>query len=264
MLTKILLIVFAIAAGAGGAAAYDYASVHLAMPQEGEKDEQILRLEGQLAAVNQKLDELSSAQDAADPQAEILAARLSALENRFAEVQERRARQNAADGEGPTGSESAPSSRTASELPADSRTHRISGEELVAALKDLPEEGVEMIKDAIRKEVEQAKKRQQKKNQRAGLERKAEESIQKAATALSLSPVQVEQAKDIAARFIDRIIEIDRIARERSDPAFARNAKKELEVELRAQVVEILTPEQLDKARELDPEGIGKQYPRGF
>jgi hypothetical protein len=59
-------------------------------------------------------------------------------------------------------------------------------------------------------------------------------------------------------------MEIDKIARERNDPAFAEGARKELGIELRAQVVEILTPEQLDKARELDPEGIGREYPRGF
>ncbi len=265
MLGKVLVIVFAIAAGAGGAAAYEYASIRFATLQEEEKDGHLLALESRLAAVDQKLCELNAAQDAVDPRDEILASRLEALEGRLAEIQKKKAGQATSDSKQPANPEGKSSAGPDSGTSADGRVNRISGEELVAALKELPEEGVQMIKDAIRKEVLRVKDGQEgEKNPKAQLERKAEQGIRKLTTALSLTPVQVEQVKEIASRFIDKVLEVNRIAGERDDPSYAANAKKELEVELRAEVVQILTPEQLDRARELDPEGVGKQYPRGF
>lgn len=264
MIGKIVVVIFAFVAGAGGAAAYEYASVHImadqAQPQEGH----MLRLEGRFAAVEQRLQEMSLEKDTTDPQVEILVARLNAVEQRLAKLQEQPSKSMAVRPKESADSADGPSSELNSESSAETRKLRISGEDLIAALKDLPEEGVQMIRSAIRREVELSKRQQEKKNPRSELERKAEEGIRKATTALSLTPVQVEQAKEIAAQFIGKIIEVNKIAKERNDPEFARNAKKELEVELRAQVIEILTPEQLDKARDLDPNGIGREYPRGF
>lgn len=262
---KVFVILFALVAGVGGAVGYEYAVKHVSTEQEREENGDMLFLRGKLTALEQKLQSVADAQDSTSPQAEILAARLDALESRMAVLQEKKAAHSPVAADGPAGSEETTSSAGTYRSPEDAGRRRISGEELIDAMKELPEEGVQMIRSAIRKEVERIRRQQEeKKNPRADLQRKAEEGIQKLTTALSLTPVQVEQAKEIAARFIDKIVEVDRIARERDDPEFAANAKKELEVELKADVVQILTPEQLDKARELDPEGIGRQYPRGF
>lgn len=262
---KVFVILFALIAGVGGAVGYEYAVKHVSTEQEREENGDMLFLRGKQTALEQKLQSVADAQDSTSAQAEILAARLDALESRMAVLQEKKAAHSPVAADGPAGSEGTTSSDDTYRSPEDARRRRISGEELIDAMKELPEEGVQMIRSAIRKEVERIRRQQEeKKNPRADLQRKAEEGIQKLTTALSLTPVQVEQAKEIAARFIDKIVEVDRIARERDDPEFAANAKKELEVELKADVVQILTPEQLDKARELDPEGIGRQYPRGF
>jgi hypothetical protein len=262
---KAFLVLFALVAGVGGAAAYEFTAKHVAAPLEQKVSDHAPFLQAKIAVIEQQLQDLTAAQDSATPQAEVLAARLDALEGRIAALREEQAARQVAGADDSAASEKTATSGSTSGQPGNNGERRISGEELVAAMKELPEEGVQMVRSAIRKEIERIRKQQEeRKNPRVELEKKAEQGIRKLTTALSLTPVQVEQAKEIAARFIDRIVEVDRIAGERDDPTFAENAKKELEVELRAEVVQILSPEQLDRARELDPEGIGRQYPRGF
>ena len=132
-------------------------------------------------------------------------------------------------------------------------------------LQDLPDEGREMIRKAIYNEVKRVRNEQEAvrdPRKRLGLE--AGKAIKKLAQAVALTPVQIEQAKEIASRHIERAVEAARVAKERNDPGYALNAEKEIKAEAEQDVIEILTPEQLDKLREMDPEGIGKRYPRGF
>lgn len=200
-------------------------------------------------------------------ESEVLVARLNTLAKQFSEYQEKQGELAAAKeatrqaGEAPGTGESL-ESRGA---PAPASGARISGEQLVAALKDMPDEGKEMIRKAIYQEVQRIKKdHEASQDPRARLGKEAGKAIKKLAHTLALTPVQIEQAREIATRHIERAVEAARVAKERNDPGYALSAEKEIWAEAECDVIEILTPEQLDKLREMDPEGIGKRYPRGF
>ena len=270
MLGKVLIVVVALVAGAGGAYAYQLASENLEVfRHEKEEDPRIVELQGRLSAVTGDVQALRDSQQAAGSDSEVLTARINTLDGQLSELREKQAelavvkKQNESDtaGDGALSGESAGDRAAAAGTPV----RRISGEALVEALKDMPDEGREMIRKAIYHEIQRIKKENgpglPKKEE---LHRKAAEGIRKLAVTLSLTPLQVEQAKEIALRHIDRLLEVEKAARELDDPGYAENAKKEIQAQLEREVIEALTPEQVDKMRELDPDGFGKRHPRGF
>ena len=267
MFSKILVVIFAFVAGGGGAYAYQLTSEYVDLVPQKEEDQRVQELEHQLADAIQKVQELSAAQQASSSESEMLAARLNTLDGRVSELAEKNgelAMANGSSGEAgkPSGATvTTAEGRSDSALPA----RRISGEELVVALQEMPDEGKEMIRKAIHKEIQRIKKEQEaKQDPRKGLEQKVARTIKEAAQRLSLTPVQVELAKEVGARHIDRILEVQQIARETNDPEYAKAAKKELQDQVEKEVIEILTPEQVDMLRDLDPDGFGRRHPRGF
>ncbi len=257
MAGKILIIALAFIAGAGAVYGYQYASENLTAPSQKEEDPRIVELDGRLTSLAKRVEELSNSQQAAGSETEVVVARLNTLDGRFAELQKKQ-------GELAMRTPSAPGQNPA-QAGEDGPGRRLSGEELARALRELPEEGRKLIRSAIYEEVKRAKEENGPKlPTKEELEKKATAGIQKLAGVLSLTPVQVAQIKEIAARQIDRILEVARVAKERDDPAYAEDAKKEMQADIEREVVEILTPEQLDRLREMDPEGFGKRHPRGF
>lgn len=264
MAGRILIIAFALVAGAAGAYGYELISENVLTPPQ-EEDTRIAELESRLAAMTIRLQELDNSQQEVNPDMEVLAARLNTFEERLSGMQEKQAE----TGPAPTGAQA--DSRQGSiegeqqDAPPAVTTQRISGEQLVAALKDLPEEGREMIRNAIKQEVMQIKKQNGlQKPPRENLEREVGKVIKELTRALELTPVQVEQMRAIGARHIDKLLEVVQVAQERNDPEYAQKMKKEIETQTKREIIEAITPEQLDKLRELDPNGIGKEYPRGF
>ena len=69
---------------------------------------------------------------------------------------------------------------------------------------------------------------------------------------------------DIVARQVEKILEIHRIVKENGDLEYARKERENTRTEAERELVDMLTPEQMDKLRELDPNGFGKRHPRGF
>lgn len=267
MAGKILVIVFALVAGAAGAYGYEFVSENvLGAPQE--EDTRIADMESRLAAMTARLQELDNTQQEVNPDMEVLAARLNTLEEQLSGIHEKQSKPEAAEVTTTAGSQQLNSNGEAAareDAPPAATAQRISGEDLVAALKDLPEEGRDMIRKAIKQEVMQIKKQNDfQKTPQKKLEREVGKVIKELTRALELTPVQVEQMRAIGARHIDKMLEVAQVAQERDDPQYAQKMKKEIETQTKNEIVEAITPEQLDKLRELDPEGIGKEYPRGF
>jgi uncharacterized coiled-coil protein SlyX len=268
MAGKILVIVIALVAGAAGAYGYQLAAENLALFPQEEEDPRISELEAQLAAMTVKVQELSEEQRDGGPETEVLSARLDTLEERFAGLQEKQAKPEVAGSEAQAGLQQGnPGNETAGsqDNPATATTRRITGEELVTALKELPEEGQQMIRKAIHQEVQRIRKEHEaRQDPRKKMEQEVGKVIRGLTRVLELTPVQIEQMRAIGARHIDKIVEVAKVAEERGDPEYAQKAKKEIETQTKREIVETITPEQLDKLREMDPEGIGKEYPRGF
>jgi uncharacterized coiled-coil protein SlyX len=267
MAGRILIIVFALVAGAAGAFGYEFVSENvLASPQE--EDTRIADMESRLAAMTMRLQELDSSQQEVNPDMDVLAARLNTLEERLSGLHEQQAKAQPAASAALTGSMQEGFEGEAAgqqDGPPAMTTRRISGEDLAAALKDLPEEGREMIRKAINQEVMRIKKEHDvQKDPRKKMEREVGKVVKELTRALELAPVQVEQMRAIGARHIDRMVEVAQVAQERDDPEYAQKMKKEIETQTKREIVDVVTPEQLDKLRELDPDGIGKEYPRGF
>jgi hypothetical protein len=267
MTGKILVVVFALLAGAAGAYGYELVSHRLNLfPRE--EDPRVLELEGRLAAMTAKVEELGNREEAVSPETDILSARLSSLEEKLSGLRNGQEPQKAAaisqanrtNGAVPAGEESstgAPDEQTPG--------RRISGEELLVALQELPDEGKVLIRQAIRKEVQRMKQENELANDpRKEMEKKVSDAIQKATVALSLTPVQVEQAREIGLAHIDKMLEAARLAKESGDPEYAKQLKKQVELETEQQILQILTPEQIDRMREMDPDGFGSRHPRGF
>ena len=255
MLGKVLTVLIAFIAGAGALYGYQYVSGNLVQPPVENEDPRILEIEKQLAAMTERIGKLSESQQAAATDSDTLAARLNTLDERFSGLQKKQGELALA------GSSTQPGTQVLKEGPGQ----RLSGEQLARALKELPEEGRKLIRDAIYEEIQRVKKDGQPDiPSKEELEKKAAAGIQHLTGILSLTPIQVEQIKDIAARQIERLIETARVAKERDDPAYAESAKKEIQADVEREVIEMLTPEQLDKLRERDPEGFGRRHPRGF
>jgi len=268
MAGKIVLVIFAIIAGAAGAYGYEFFEDKILLAPQKE-DPRVEQLQEQLAETNAKIHELSALQIESQSENELLTARLNSISEQLALLHEKKGElslskpqalsSNAGNSDGAT-VQRPPNE----ELPA-TPNQRISGEQLVAALKELPDEGKLMLRKAIHQEVQRIKKEQEVNlRPREKLEKKVEEVVRKLSTALDLAPVQVAQLREIGAGHIDATLETAKVAKERNEPEYARKMQKETEKETKGRIVEILTPEQLDKLRELDPEGIGKEYPRGF
>lgn len=264
MIGKVLVIAFAFLAGAGGAYVYQLASDSLELVPHKE-DPRVAGLESQLASVTEELHELQASRQSAGSEVEVLAARLNTLDEKLSKFQEKQSELAVAQERKPQDSLAATGSITGEAGSERTPSARISGEELVVALKEMPDEGKEMIRRAIHKEVQRIREEHEiKKDPRKKLEQDVAQGIKKAAVTLSLTPVQIEQAREIGARHIDKMVEAARIARETDDPDFARTAKKEIQAQTEQEIIQVLTPEQLDRMRELDPDGFGRRHPRGF
>ena len=268
MTGKILVVVFAFIAGAGGAFAYELANESFMQSGRAVEDSRISELEAMLDAATCRIEELDSARQADSQENEVLVARLNTLAQEFSDYREKQGELALAKEQNDSkqaDTDRAVEDSTGGSGSASPTGGRISGQDLMAALQDLPDEGREMIRKAIYNEVKRVRNEQEAvrdPRKRLGLE--AGKAIKKLAQAVALTPVQIEQAKEIASRHIERAVEAARVAKERNDPGYALNAEKEIKAEAEQDVIEILTPEQLDKLREMDPEGIGKRYPRGF
>ena len=87
MIGKILVVVFALLAGAGGAYAYQLASDSLELIPQKE-DPRVTSLEAQLASVTEELRELQASRQNTGSEVEVLAARLNTLDEKVSKFQE--------------------------------------------------------------------------------------------------------------------------------------------------------------------------------
>lgn len=267
MLKKVVVIVLVMLIGAAGAFGYQLLSRYLEQAPETE-DPCIAELRDRIAVLSGQVRDLGSKNESSAVDTDLLAARINELEKRITELQEKQRELAAAKPAAPAASGQAGSSDPAVEqasAPAEAPI-RITAEELTRAFKELPEETAQLVRKAIRKEVNRIRKEHEAaaKDPRKQLEQKVKEAVQRITIQLSLTPVQVEQFKGIGARFVDKMLEAAEVANERDDPAYAEAARKEIQLETEREIIEILTPEQVDRLREKDPDGFGKRHPRGF
>ena len=260
---RILIAIIAFAAG--GAAVYGFQMVSENMePQIGQEGEmRIAELEGKLGVLQKKVAELSDAQHNADLDTDALSSRFSLLGEKFSQLEKKRGKSesNAPELES---SKSPTRGNMGQNLPGIEANRRITGEELTRALKEMSEGDRQVLREAIREEIQRVRTEEAGFETKEELAKKAVASIKSLSAALSLTPVQVEQTRDIVSRQVEKILETQKTAKERGDLEYARTERVKLRHEAERELVEILTPAQLDKLRELDPEGFGKRYPRGF
>jgi hypothetical protein len=263
--SKILIAVIAFAAG--GAAVYGYQTVtsNLSPPSQRDSEMRLSEMEKQVAVLAKELERVRMAQHNTDSDTDALSSRVSVLDELFSRLDEKKANSGLL-GSDMGGREPAPArtneGRSQSSVPGQ---RRITGEELAEALREMPEDGREMIRRAIHEELQRIRDESvYKMETKEELEKKAQASIKSFTNALSLTPVQVDQFTDIVARQVEKILEIHRVVKENGDLEYARKEREKTRTEAEREVVDMLTPEQMDKLRELDPNGFGKRYPRGF
>lgn len=261
---KILIAVIAFLAGAAAVYGYQQVSANLKPLAHTEDEIRMAEIERQLAVALKKIEDLSVTQQNIDSDANALSSRISVLDGLFLRLEDKQAKSGLlvprADDAQPPGLQEAPPSR--SNAPAN---RRITGDELAQALREMPEDGRKILRRAIHEELRQIRDEgTYKMETNQELEKKAQASIKSLTAALSLTPVQVDQLTDIVGRQVDKILEIHRIVKENGDLNYARQERERTRTEAERELVDMLTPEQMDKLRELDPDGFGKRYPRGF
>jgi len=261
MSSKILIAVVAFVAGAGAVYGYNAVSANLAISENEKKEFQIATLEGRIDELSKKVEKLGMAHQNRELDTETLSTRVNDLNDLFSKLREKSETAEESQPETPGGAAGARETMP----PASLSSGRLSGDELAEAMRDLPEEGRKamrkVIAEEIRKMRENAVYRFETKDE---LLDKAKKSLKSVEQFLEMTPVQIEQFKDIVTRQIEGILEMQEVARERNDLAYAAKMRLELRMDAEKELVEMLTPEQMDKLREADPDGFGKRHPRGF
>ncbi len=260
MSTKILLVIVAYIAGAATVFAYHQFTTSLTSSTRQQEEIRLAEVERQLAVLMKEVEDIKLEQHGTDSETETLRTRVSVLDELLSRLEKKRVSQPSA----PESSAEAAPSETPQAQPDTPGGRRITGDELARALQDMPEEGRKKLREAIKEELQRIRQEQAGFETKEELGRKAEASIKSLTAALSLSPVQVEQLTDIVARQVERILESQRVAKERNNPEYAATERGKIRTDAERELVNMLTPEQMDKLRELDPEGFGKRYPRGF
>jgi Spy/CpxP family protein refolding chaperone len=262
--SRILIAIISFVAGAAAVYGYQAVSANLESQTNQDKELRITEIERQLKMLLSGVDEVSDAQHNTDLDAEALSSKISILGEKFIQFEKKRAGSESAvsrvDGGGPAPKADGTGRSSSDAAPG----RRISGEELAEALKEMPEHGHRLLRKAVSEELQRIKTEEAGFETKEGLAKKAQASIKSLSAVLSLAPVQVEQTRDIVARQVEKILESQKVAKERGNLEYARSERIKIRQEAERELVEILTPEQMDKLRELDPEGFGKRYPRGF
>lgn len=241
MAGKVIVIVFAMIAGIGAAAGYALIMESMKAPEQEKQEQQFAQLKSQLESVQADLHLLKKAQHSKESDAEIIGARVEAVEKQVSKLHE-----NAA-------------------LHAGEKERKVSGSEIVSALKELRAEDKKVIRDTIgRKERQGEIKQGEPFVQRAALEHEITQAITKLSDNLSLTLVQQQEMKEIGKEFVEKIIEAAQVAQEREDPSYVQVVRKQLEKWVMKEVAEnVLTAEQLDKWRDMNDD-VEKVYPRGY
>jgi hypothetical protein len=215
-------------------------------------------VERRLDALLKKVEEVSAAQQNMGSDTDALSTRVGVLDELFSRLEGKRGAQE------PSGPAAAAPGASPVPPPAAGE-RRITGDELAQAIREMPQDGREMLRKAIREEIDRVRQEQKPRwETEEELAQKAQASVKSLTATLSLTPVQVEQARDLVARQVENILELKKQAEETGDYDSANKAREQLRREAEKELVDMLTPAQLDKLRELDPEGFGKRYPRGF
>ena len=241
MTGKILTVVFAVLAGAGAVIGYHIVMQNQAPPREEKLAQRIQVLEGELASLQKEVEAQGKIHQAAGTDVETLAARLNTADKQLSEIQEKQAQLLEAK---PAG--------------------RITGDEIAKALKALPVEGRDVIRRTMRQDEQRTEREAQTDEvTREGLEREIKKAIGKLSDRLAMTPVQVEEARQIGEDFIETVLEAAQAAEERDDPTYAMKVRKEMERKVTRQIAQILTAEQLATWREWSDD-IERIYPEGF
>ena len=262
---RILTVIISFIAGAAAVYGYQVVSANLPAPADREGEMRIAEVERQLGALSGRLDEVSVAQKNIDLDADALLSRISILGEKFVKIEKGRDGAKSTEPGTEGGKTPLHDTGTGRSAPEPSTGRRMTGDELAEALKEMPEEGRGLLRRAIREELQRMQEESRPKFEtKEELGKKAVASIKSLTAALSLTPIQVEQTRGIVGRQVENILESQRVAKETGDLKYAQTARVKIRHEAERELVDILTPEQMDKLRELDPEGFGKRYPRGF
>ncbi len=241
MAGKVIVIVFAMIAGVGAAAGYALIMESMEAPKQEKQEQQIVQLRSQLESVQAEMHLLKETRQAKESDNDIIGARLGAVEKQVSKLHE-----NAA-------------------LHAGEKERKISGSEIVSALKKLRAEDKKVIRDTIgRKEREGETKQGETLVQRAALEHEITQAITKLSDNLSLTLTQQQEVQEIGRQFVEKVVEAAQVAQEREDPSHVQVVRKQLEKWVVKEIVEsVLTAEQLDKWRDINDD-IEKLYPRDY
>ena len=262
MSTKILLVIVAYIAGAATVFAYHTFTADLTTSTRQQEEIRLAEVERQLAVLMKEVENIKLEQHGTDSSTETLRTRVSVLDELVSRLEKKRVSEPSSPES--SGSAGAAPAETPEENPVSPGDRRITGEEIARALQDMPEEGRKQLREAIYEELQRIRQEQAGFESKEELAKKARASIKSLTAALSLTPVQVEQLTGIVARQVEAILESQKIAKERNDPEYAATERGKIRTVAERELVDMLTPEQMDKLRELDPEGFGKRYPRGF
>lgn len=240
MAGKILIIVFAVLAGAGAVTGYQLVMQNTAQPEKESRDQRIEALEERLSAVQDEVQKLDQTRNTTGSDVEALAARLNTVDKQLSEIREERAKLNA----------TAPQ-------------RELTGEQLVRALRDLPPEGRSIIRKTMRQGEPQVERDEPEdvRVSREKLELELSEAISKLKDRLELTPMQMEDIKVIGRNFVDTIVDAASAPKTLDDPTYPLKVRREMEQKVVHEIVKVLTPYQLDKWRDMSDD-IERLYPR--
>jgi hypothetical protein len=237
---KVIVVVFALIAGVGAAAGYAFVMESLEAPEQDKHEQQIAQLKSQLETVQAEVQMLSKEQREKTTDTEVMGARVEAVEKQVSKLREDAG------------------------IQAAEQERRLSGSEIVSALRELRAEDKKAIRDTMApKEPRTAEKREDSPLvQKAKVEQELSEAIAKLSDNLSLTLAQQQEMREIGKEFVEKLMEAAQEAQERQDPSYVQVVRKQLEKWVVKEIVEtVLTAEQLDKWRDINDD-IEKLYPR--
>ena len=172
MAVKIITVLLAMLVGAGAVIGFQAVTDKTAEPEKTMLEQRLQGLEGQLASLNSELQTRSESQQAAESDVAALTQRINGVDKQLSAVLERQAQAPAAS------------------------VQQLTGEEIVRALKALPADDRETIRQTMR----QGEHRPLSKSgvggaNKAKLEQEIGEGISKLNSMLELNPVQLDEIK---------------------------------------------------------------------